>query len=246
MLVDRRNTLSQQRKRSESPPPTSPRMEPRDKKCCEMSPGDIIPLPRLNVQLPDPVKSTLNPDEYLGALIHAMYGVKPRVRPALELDDYFDEITEEQMAAYNMDVVSACRQADVDKLKSLFEASGRDALVCYNRFGEGLLNMACRRGFQDIVQFLLSDEVGLSVRIRDDYGRTPMHDCCWCADPQPEICSWITAVDPTLFLVADKRGFTPFQYARQNDWPLWRQFLFSNRDRLAGLFAEPDVMKQFL
>ncbi|GKY98949.1 hypothetical protein MPSEU_000850700 [Mayamaea pseudoterrestris] len=246
MLVDRRNKLSTQRKRSESPPPTSPRLEPSEKKCCEMSCDSVIPLPQLNVQLPDPVKSTLNPDEYLLALIEAMYGVKPVVKAALELVDYFDIITEEQMAAYNMDVVTACRQNDVEKLQSFVEASGRDVLDCYNRFGEGLLNMACRRGFKDIVKFLLSDKVKLSIRIRDDYGRTPMHDTCWNPEPQTEIVSWLMAVDPTLFLVADKRGFTPFQYARQNDWPVWRQFLFSNRDRLSGLFADPRVLKQFV
>ena len=242
MLVERRNRLGSQRKRSESPPPTSPRMEPRDKKCCDLSLANMILLPRLDAKLPDPKTSTLNPDEYLGALTQAMYGVKPSVKPALELDEYFDAITEEQMSAYNMDVVTACRQNDVDKLRSFFEASGREALDCYNRFGEGLLNMACRRGFKEIVQFLLSREVALSVRIRDDYGRTPMHDACWNPEPQVEICSWIMAVDPSLFLVADKRGFTPFQYARQSDWPVWREFLFSNRERLGGLFAE----KQFI
>ena len=49
---------------------------------------------------------------------------------------------------------------------------------CFNRFGESLLNIACRRGFEDIVAYLLEQE-SVSVRHCDDCGRTPLHDACW-------------------------------------------------------------------
>jgi hypothetical protein len=95
-----------------------------------------------------------------------------------------------------------------------------------------------------MAKFLLSEEVKLNVRVRDDYGRTPLHDACWHPEPQLEICGWIIEQDPSLFLVADKRGFSPFQYARPNDWPVWREFLFQNRERLAAL-AQTEVLSKF-
>jgi hypothetical protein len=204
----------------------------------------IIPRPCDPSSLPDPKKSGVDPDQYLAQLVQALWGVSVKVQPALELKDYFETITEQQMAAYNMEVVTITRQNNVEKLRELFEARGRDSLDCFNRFGEGLLNMACRRGMKEIVQFLLSDAVQLNVRVRDDYGRTPMHDACWNPEPQLEICSWIMAQDPSLFLISDKRGYTPFQYARKSDWQVWRQFLFDHREHLQAL-AQPDLLTKF-
>jgi hypothetical protein len=45
-------------------------------------------------------------------------------------------------------------------------------------------------------------------------------------------------------LVADKRGFTPFAYARSTDWHTWRQFLFDNRQSLK-LLIEPATLRRF-
>jgi hypothetical protein len=192
----------------------------------------------------DPKCCDLDPDQYLAHLMKTVYGVEPTITPALKLQDYFPRITEEQVAAYNMEIVSATRENNVDKLRGYLEERGRDCLDCYNRFGEGLLNLACRRGFKDIVQFLLSPPVRLDVRVHDDGGRTPLHDTCWHPTPQLEICAWLLREDPSLFLVADKRGFTPFQYARKSDWPVWRQFLYDHRDEFRAL-ASPDVLRRF-
>jgi hypothetical protein len=189
--------------------------------------------------------SSVDPDDYLIQLLQAMYpNVKLGVKSALELDGYFPSITEEQMAAYGMEVVNLARSNNVDGLRQYHAKHGRAALDCYNRFGEGLLNMACRRGFVEMAEFLLSPPVDLDVRIRDDYGRTPMHDACWNPEPQLEICAWIMKKDPSLFLVADKRGFTPFQYARKSDWGVWNKFLFDQCQHLRAL-ANPEVIKRF-
>jgi len=56
--------------------------------------------------------------------------------------------------------------------------SGGTNLQCANRFGESLIHMACRRSHRDVVSFLVN-EAGVSLRVRDDYGRTPFHDACW-------------------------------------------------------------------
>ena len=207
----------------------------------------IIPRPiAKDTLLPDPKTKDVDPDEYLIQLVEALYGVSPKTKPALDLKDYFQkQDTEAQMAAYSMQVCTVTRENDVNKLKAYHDANGVQSLDCFNRFGEGLLNMTCRRGFKEIVHFLLSPPVSLSVRVRDDYGRTPMHDACWNPEPQLDICTWICQQDPSLFLVTDKRGFTPFQYARKGDWHVWRQFLFDSRHLLEGL-TKPEILAQFL
>jgi hypothetical protein len=209
-------------------------------------PISIIPRPiAKETLLPDPKTKDVDPDEYLIQLVEALYGVSPKTKPALDLKDYFHkQDTEAQMAAYSVEVCTVTRENDVNKLRAYHEANGDQSLDCFNRFGEGLLNMTCRRGFKETVHFLLSPPVSLSVRVRDDYGRTPMHDACWNPEPQLEICTWICEQDPSLFLVTDKRGYTPFQYARKGDWHVWRQFLFDSRHLLEGL-TKPEVLAQF-
>lgn len=206
----------------------------------------IIPSPKqLQVILPSPFTEGVDPDEYLVQLVNAMYpGVTLKTKSSKSLEGYFLTITEEQMSRYNTHVVSLGRNNDVAGLKKYYSDHGRDALECFNRFGEGLLNMSCRRGFTEMTEFLLSPEIQLPVRMRDDYGRTPLHDACWNPGPQLSICQWLMQKEPSLFLVADDRGFTPFQYARKSDWNIWRQFLFDNREYLQPL-SQPDIASRF-
>lgn len=164
------------------------------------------------------------------------------IQSAMDLD-YFPTITEEQMSRYSMAVVNLARANNVEGLQAYCKEHSKESLDCFNRFGEGLLNMACRRGFCRMVHLLL-EEIQLQVRIRDDYGRTPVHDACWNPEPQLEICQWLLQHDPSLFLVADKRGYTPFQYARQSDWKVWREFLYENRQSLVQL-TEPAILERF-
>jgi hypothetical protein len=55
---------------------------------------------------------------------------------------------------------------------------------CFNRFGESLLHMDCRRGFEDTVEFLL-DQPEVDVRICDDNGRTILHVGIRCLNLRP-------------------------------------------------------------
>lgn len=193
--------------------------------------------------LPDHKTSGIDPDSYLIELVEALWGIKVKVQKASCLDDFFSAVTDEQMANYSMNVVGLARDNKVSDLREFYQGKGFEALDCYNRFGEGLLNLTCRRGFAEMTNFLLT-EAGLSVRVRDDYGRTPLHDACWNAEPQLEIARWIIERDPSLFLVADRRGYSPFQYARKSDWAVWRKFLFDNRSCLQAL-ANPDLRSRF-
>jgi len=209
--------------------------------------NEIIPSPQTHLQVifPSPTTEGVDPDEYLAQLVNAMQpGLNLKIKTSKTLADFFPVITEEQMTRYGTSVVHLARTNDVEGLKAFCRENGRDALDCFNRFGEGLLNMSCRRGFTEMTKFLLSPEVNLAVRVRDDYGRTPLHDACWNPEPQLEICTWIMQQDPSLFLVADARGFTPFQYARKSDWNVWRQFLFDNREHLRPL-TQTEIVSKF-
>jgi hypothetical protein len=189
------------------------------------------------ISLPDP-NEPVNPDEFLLKLVKAQYKVSLNVKPALFLDDFFPVISEDQMAAYTIQVVNTVRNNDLPALKKLQSEGQR--LDCCNRFGESLLNMACRRGFECIVEYLF-EQPDINVRICDDGGRTPLHDACWHPSPQLAICKLILEKDPSLFLISDKRGCTPFQYARPEHWQIWRNFLFDNRECLEAL-THPDIV----
>jgi Ankyrin repeats (3 copies) len=213
-------------------------------------PNSLITQPPPLLLLPSPDSGNhMDPDEFLLQLVTALYPhVKLQVKPALELStssSYFPIITEEQMARYNTHVVALVRTNNVAALQEYHATHGPNALDCCNRFGEGLLNMACRRGFTEMVSFLLSASIDLPVRVRDDFGRTPLHDACWHPEPQLDICRWIMQKDPSLFLVADKRGYTPFQYARQSDWPIWRRFLVQNLEQIRILGTQPEIIATF-
>ena len=195
--------------------------------------------------LPDAKDSKLSPDEFLLALVKAQYGVSLKTVKGLELgEDYFKPITDEQHAAYTMEVLTPARDNNVEALKELVNQKGRQVVDCVNRFGESLLNLACRRGFTETAEYLLSQDIGLDVRSKDDFGRTALHDAMWFPKPQLEVCGWLIEREPSLLLVSDKRGNTPFQYARSEDYATWRQFLLDNRNLLQGL-TEPTTLKRF-
>jgi hypothetical protein len=238
----KKRCLTDDRENVEPPPATKISEHPKASKAFAGLPetSEVIVRNTSSVSdLPDPV-TKVSPDVYLLQLLKAKFGVSVEVKPALQLESFFGCVTEEQMASYNMEVVGAVRDNNLELLKKL-RGNGQ-ALNCSNRFGESLLNMACRRGFESIVEYLL-DQPDCSVRICDDGGRTPLHDACWNPLPQLNICKWILQRDPILFLISDRRGCTAFQYARPEHWNIWRQFLFENRECLEGL-TKPDILSR--
>ena len=143
------------------------------------------------------------------------------------MKDFFIEHTEEQIKAYDMQVIQAIRTQDIEQLRQMHK-SGRQ-LQCANKFGESLIHMACRRGFVDVVRFLV-DEAGVSVRVRDDYGRTVLHDACWTSEPNEELVEYLVRQCPELLLMSDKRGNAPFEYARRENWGQWVKFLVQKEE----------------
>lgn len=186
--------------------------------------------------------SDMSPDEYLQDLLKTMLGFTPTPRPTLEIssipvlnkitkkdEPYILPITEEELINYDIDVVSAVRDKDLDTLRSLHERG--KSLSCCNRYGESLLHMACRRGFTAIFEYL-AGTANVAIRITDDCGRTPLHDTLWHKDCQYDIMNWLVCNDPSLLLLCDKRGHTPFAYARREHWDVWKQFLWDRREHI--------------
>eukprot|EP00549_Striatella_unipunctata_P002099 CAMPEP_0118714686 /NCGR_PEP_ID=MMETSP0800-20121206/26356_1 /TAXON_ID=210618 ORGANISM="Striatella unipunctata, Strain CCMP2910" /NCGR_SAMPLE_ID=MMETSP0800 /ASSEMBLY_ACC=CAM_ASM_000638 /LENGTH=297 /DNA_ID=CAMNT_0006620569 /DNA_START=308 /DNA_END=1201 /DNA_ORIENTATION=- len=159
-----------------------------------------------------------------------------KIMPASLSLDIFELPTEEQIAAYDHDVVGAVQTQDLEKLRELLSIDPL-YLQCCNRFGESLLHMACRRGFKNVVK-LLMEEANVTVYKCDDYGRTPMHDACWASVPQYEVMEMLLEKAPELLLLKDARGFTPFSYVRKDHWEGWIKFL-STRTHLLLQWKPP-------
>lgn len=134
----------------------------------------------------------------------------------------FPKPTEEMIAGYQVDFIKVFRENDVQKCRDLLIAG--QSFQCCNRFGESLIHMACRRGWTDLVKFLVL-EAGCSLIVQDDYGRTPFHDACWTPEPNFQLVEFLMEQVPELLCVTDVRGHTPFSYVRKSHWTLWRQFL---------------------
>jgi ankyrin repeat protein len=136
-------------------------------------------------------------------------------------------MTGECDAAYDQDVITAVREGDIDTLREMHE-NGRP-LQCSNKFGESLIHMACRRGLTDVVRFLIK-EAGVTLRVKDDVGRSPLHDAFWSSEPNFDLLDLLIEHDADLLLVQDNRGDLPIKYARQNQWDAWRSYLLNRRE----------------
>jgi len=146
-------------------------------------------------------------------------GAKCETKSSMDMDDsFFVKVTD----MYGGDVVNAIRSNDVDALRTL-HADGTK-LQCGNRFGETLIHLACRRSSRELVSFLVK-EADVSLYVRDDFGRTPMHDCCWRAEPDLELFDMLLDEAPELLLLSDKRGHTPLDYSRREHWTSLVPFL---------------------
>ena len=142
----------------------------------------------------------------------------------------FIKPTDVELSSYDSTVVNAVRNANIEKLRSVHK-EGKSLNAC-NRFGESLLHMACRRGNADVVRYMV-EEAKVNVAVRDDYGRTVLHDATWTASPNLDVMEiLLKAVNPEMLLAEDVRGHTPFDYARKEHWSQWVEFLSDNQDKL--------------
>lgn len=137
---------------------------------------------------------------------------------------------DEECQAYN-EAVRFVRSNDLEQLQALHYQAGKN-LDVRNRVGESLLMVSCRRGHVGIARFLLED-VGVRWDVRDDFGRTVLHDACWRPSPSTELMDVLfKGVSPEWLLAPDVRGHTAFDYARREHAGVWYDFLKDHEEVL--------------
>jgi hypothetical protein len=191
---------------------------------CPACPGPSPALAGATAEKSGEVVAAKEPHLYLRALFASTdHGRHLMLKQAAGKKAPVRKPSQEEIDSYDMKVVTAIRNADIPLLRTMVK-EGKSLNAC-NRFGESLIHMACRRGDLTLVNFLVN-EVRVRVDVRDDYGRTPLHDACWTPAPNFAVMDvLVRAVPPELMLTEDVRGHSPFQYARQEHWHVWVQFL---------------------
>lgn len=144
-------------------------------------------------------------------------------------DSYFIQVTPEMIESYDLVIMTAVRNSDLETLRQLY-AEGRN-FQCCNRFHESILHTAARRGCTEIMDFLLHT-AQLDLRVVCDSGRNPLHDACWTGQPNFTIIRWILEACPDFLLLADNRNFIPFDYIPKEAYQQWDTFLTENPELL--------------
>jgi hypothetical protein len=138
------------------------------------------------------------------------------------LSALFKKPSDAQIEAYKLGTLKVVRLAKINELRRLHSMGV--SFDCCNRFGESLISLVCRKGNSDALQFLVQ-EAGVSLLIRDDFGRTVLHDAFWTTEPEFELITFLLQEVPDLLFVKDVRGHTPLDYVRREHWEIWISFL---------------------
>jgi len=168
-----------------------------------------------------PSTCTVKPDDYLRSLL-TKAGLSAKTYAALEHPTYFQAITDESIKAYDMQVVKAVRDQDLERLRLLIKSG--HTLQCGNKFGESIVHTACRRASPTVLKFLLS-EANVNCRVCCDSGRTPAHDACWTSQTNFDVMDLLIDTCPDLLHVTDSRGFAPLAYVTKEHWQAWCDYL---------------------
>lgn len=140
--------------------------------------------------------------------------------------------TKEMIEGYKKETITVIRSGSIEQARALHcSSNGGISFQCCNRFGESLIHLACRRGNVDVVRYLIN-EANVSLLVRDDFGRTPLHDACWTSKPRFDLVELIVREIPELLCVKDLRGHTPLHYVRKEHQVVWLKFFVENRSLL--------------
>lgn len=134
---------------------------------------------------------------------------------------YWNEPTEYQTASYGPRILECIRENEEDMLEALMEA-GLSPNAC-NQHGESLLHITCRCSNVNLFDSLIKH--GADVSQTDDHGRTPLHDCCWAAQPSFAIAHELLRRDKFALFLLDAHGSTPLSYITKKNWGQWNFFL---------------------
>jgi ankyrin repeat protein len=212
--------------------PLSPRITDNglQKHCANLHAADSLPPSK---------KRRLSDEEPLEAPspVDVARSMFPNVEQGLRTKPSYS-ISDTDLDGYTMEKVTAIRNKDVAKLRSMLTDDAASFKAC-NRNGETLLHLACRRGGVHVVKFLI-DEAGVSPNVVDGLGRSVLHDVCWKSTADVALMKiLISRISPELLVAEDIRGHTPFDYARREHWAEWNVFLVESKDCIRSRL-EPD------
>lgn len=185
------------------------------------------------IQSKNPLQSSYNdnedfahPKDILKSILsEKMYTDFPRGCDTLE--NYF---ICGKSSGYSTALMTAVRQDNLTVIQKMHEDG--ENLQCCNQFGESVLHAVARRGRADILKYLVN-EAGVSLRVCCDTGRNPLHDACWTTNPNFDCITFILEECADLLLIADKRGFTPLDYAPKDSYRRWSYFFEAQRNNLS-------------
>lgn len=146
------------------------------KKRMKRSESTMFPLEEHTAELPKATAAkcdpSTKPEDYLRSIVKGCAVSLDSVK--IDLESFFP-IAKQQHSSYAQAALAA-RNEDLLALQKLHREGSN--LQCSNRFGESIIHIVCRRGRDDILKFLVKD-AGVTLRLRDDLGRTPFHDAAW-------------------------------------------------------------------
>jgi hypothetical protein len=178
----------------------------------------------VNIYSTQPNTPRLSPQVYLDAMIRSQ-GYSTKKFQTLQ-SAYYNKPTLLQLASYHIHLINVVKAYDYDLLKSVM-GSGISPNPC-NSFGESLVHMVSRRGDAKALHIMIDN--GCKLQVADDYGRTPLHDCCWAAKPAFDVAEYILEIDVRLMHMTDCRGDSPLSYVRKEHWAIWIEFLEKKKD----------------
>ena len=181
-------------------------------------------------RLPPTPDSDIRPQDFLWALLE-FKGHAPKCFPSFSIPGFFLPVTPEMIDGYDMELVTAIRQQNVAQLEQI--AKARPSIQSCNRFGESIVHTACRTGSVPILECLMKN--GVSLRVRCEAGRTPLHDACWTSHVNFDLIRLLVKQCPDFLYITDQHGFSPLAYfekSRPELWKPWNNFLLDNHELL--------------
>jgi len=144
---------------------------------------------------------------------------------------YSNKPTELQKASYDLHMIDLIRNFKKEEFFNRINC-GLSPNPC-NSYQESLLHLVCRRGDTELLKIMLV--AGATLEMADDMGRTPLHDCCWRAQPNFEMVEMIldhNKDNVRMFHMADSRGALPLSYVKDpQHWEAWRDFINAKKDK---------------
>ena len=151
----------------------------------------------------------MTPDVLLVDVLRISTYITAQTISSQNWERYFQAVTPARVAAHSLVVVRTIRRADLARLHRLLQR-GVSFDGC-NPQGESSLHLACRLGNLEVVRFLV-EEARVNIRVRDDQGKTVLHDSCWTTKPNFALVKYILNEAPELLFLTDHRGYTALQY----------------------------------